>query len=359
MCRAGPALLALALWGVAARAQQPRAPARALLARAESLWHRIGLQDSAAARETLRQRRARRFDAGAVTTLLPEAVGAATGSRVAAGAWAYVRDAVPVDFLAGRMAVGLAATDVEATVRAEGLGGRIRIPVGVEPGPDSLADGWTVAAELARSYRQTLDSTWRVWLPLDMGLAWTMRREGPEAVRELMQGETRAGGDCLAGLISGCRRWLGLDAAAPATRFRPAELRVLVSGRWFPSRAAVGLAHDCTVGSDFACLRLVALGFLPPIPAGPVPLASFAGYVRTRGPKGALLRALADRNGGVGDRFARAVGVPEDSLVRGWRSWVMTGGGQPRVTANLRDAWPAVLVAGLLILAASRSGRWR
>ncbi len=366
MCRAGAALLvALSAAVQVAQAQAPGAGtvrSRALLARAESLWTQLGVRDSASHQRTYRERRARRFDAGPLTVLLPGSVGAETGLRVASGAAGYLGGTIPSEFVSSRVVVvAFAATGVDSVLRVEGLGARNRVMADVAPRPDTLADGWVVAAVLARNYVETLDSAWRNWLPPDLAFGWTLRRDGPAAVRDLMRGDTRAGADCLAGDATGCRLWLGLDGDASPylVRYGAEGLRRLIAGRYFASSNARGLAHECSAGSDDACVRLASLGFLPATPAGFAPRSSVVGFVRARNRPAALARAFADVTGSVGDRLARASGLPEDSLVKEWRIWLLTGGGQPRVTADLRDALPVVVFGGLLLLAAARSGRWR
>jgi len=365
MCRRG-LLLILVLGGTApvARAQAPRggvAVARAKLARAESLLAVVARRDSASRQSLYAARRAVIYEAGAVTAVLPDAVGRETGRLVVSGARRYLDGVVPEQFLSARVAVAYAATGVDSVLRARNLDARARVMADVTPRPDSLSDGWAVAAALARAYAETLDSTWRAWLPPALAVGWTLRRDGPAAVRELMRTDTRSGADCLAGGAGACRLWLGLDADAnPYTaRYRPEELRRMIVGRWFAVNGAMDLAHQCTTGSDDACVRLASLGLLPPVPAGASPLSSLLVFVRAHGPAGALARALQDTRGSVGDRLGRATGTSPDSLVAGWRIWLLTGGGQPRVTAGWRDVLPVLVFGALLLLAAVRSGRWR
>ncbi len=367
MCRAA-GLLVLVLGGAVHMAQaQTQVPgagtvsARALLARVDSLRMQLAQRDSASRRPTYVERRARRFDAGPVAALLPGSVGMETGRRVAAGAERYVGGAIPTEFVASHVVVAFAATGVDSMLRAERLGPRTRLMADVAARPDTFADGWAVAAALATAYGETLDTTWREWLPLDLGVGWTLRRNGRGAVWDLMRGDTRAGAECLAGNVAECRLWLGLDndASPYRVRYRPKELRRQIGSRWFAWGDARALAHDCTTGSDDACVRVASLGLLPAIPAGPSPRSSMVAFVRAGKSSTALPRAFADSAGSVGDRLARATGLPEDSLVQEWRIWLLTGGGQPRVTADLRDALPVVIFGGLLLLAAARSGRWR
>jgi hypothetical protein len=365
MCRSVGEALVLAMCVLAVRApaqglRRETEEARALLARAESLRDDLARQDSAANRRLYLDRRARRFDAGPVTLLAPSAVGSATGRRLAASAEEYIRGVLPPEYVASRVVIAYAATAVDSVLQGENLSGRTRLGAYVAPHPDSLADGWSVAGAIARDYWESLEPTWRAWLPPDLGVAWTLRHDGPGATRALMRGDTYAGATCLAGSVAACRLWLGLDADANPylVRYRPEELRQLVHGRWFPDDRANELAHQCTTGSDAACLQIASLGYLPSIPAGQDLRSSLLGYVRAR-PANLLVAALAGHSGSVGERLARAAGTTEDSLVAGWRIWLLTGGGQRRVTAGVRDALPVLVLSGLLLLAATKSGRWR
>jgi hypothetical protein len=72
----------------------------------------------------------------------------------------------------------------------------------------------------------------------------------------------------------------------------------------------------------------------------------------------ALAAALADTAGAIGTRLARATRVSEDTLVLAWRRRVL-GLAAFGSRAGAREAMPALLFAGLLLLAAAGSGRWR
>jgi len=363
LIRSVVALSALGAGVQAASAQTPAgrdAGLRTLLARAESLAAGIAREDSVAREAQHRERLATRFDAGAVTVILPASVGDATGRRFVEGAARILDSAgvIPASFIATRIVVAYAADGVDSLVRAARLDKRVRIGADISAAPDTLADGLLAADVLAQSFRGTLDPEWRKWLPSDMGMGWNMRIEGAEAVRQLMAGETRVGALCLGGSAAGCRLWLGLDRGAMP--YQAAEIRKLLTARWPGNR---GVASQCVGGSDDACETLVRDSLLippiPPVPAGAASRGSFLRAVRRLHGDGALRVALADTAGPVGDRLARASHVSEDSLVTEWRSWLLTGGGQPRVTADLRDAVPAALAAALLLLAAARTGRWR
>lgn len=364
MSRAAVPLLMLVVAAAAARAQAPvrGAPrARALLARADTLVADLARRDSLARQRTHGERLARRFDAGPLTVLLPGAVGTETGRRIAAGARDMLEGAVPDEFVRGHVVIAAAAAGVDSVLRAEGLASRAAVGAEVAARPDSFADGGAVADPLAAVFRETLDTTWRAWLPFNLPLRWTIRRNGQGAVRDLMRADTRTGAECLGGSVVACRLWLGLDADTNPyrSRYRPDELRRMIASRWFAWGDALALSRRCQAGSDEACIGAAARGLLPAVPAGLESRGSLLAFVRTRRPPGALTEALADSSGAVGERLAAAAGMPEDSLVKAWRIWLLTGGGLPRVTADVRDALPVVFFAGLLLLAASRSGRWR
>lgn len=368
MCRAAAAVLALGLSaGVPiARAQASAgADARpaALLARAESLQARITLGESLARREVYRQRIARRFDAGDLTVLLAASAGDATGRRVALGAASYLDSlgAIPGSWIAGHVVVAFEAAGVDSVLRAERIGGRAKVMAGFAPEPDSFADGFVAAAALTRDFWRTLDADWRGWAPADLGLGWSMARDGEAARQEMLKADTRAGEHCLEGAVAGCRLWLGLDRDPDSfqRRYQSDELRRMIQfmPRYEGSRA---LADQCLRGLDAACVEFARQSqTISPIPAGLSSQRSFIHAVRALHGSAALRRALADTLGSVGARFARASGVSEDSLLTEWRIWLLTGGGHPRVTAEVGDALPVVIMGALLLFAAARSGRWR
>jgi len=364
MCRSLAFVASLIALAPVMQAQAPSPgpdSARARLARAELRWAQFVAGDSASRAQTAESRRAVRFDAGPVTMLLPASVGEATGRRVAAGAAAYLAEAVPSTFVASHVVVAIAASGADSALHAAGLASRERLLVDAYAKPDSLADGWVVAAAVANGYRETLDTAWRGWLFPDLGIGWSVQRDGPGAVRDLMMAGVSTGADCLGGDIRGCRLWLGLDADPNPyqVRYRRDDLRRALAARSFAWGNTVALARQCLEGLVAACTRAASLGLLPAVPAGPSARGSVLAFIRARGGPDAVTRALRDSSGAIGDRLARTLRLPEDSLVGEWRIWVLTGGGRRRVTANLRDALPVVFFGALLLWAATRSGRWR
>jgi hypothetical protein len=351
---------------IPARGQSSRAPGatpQALLARAESLQALLAREDSLGrAREDVR-RRATVFSADSLTVLLPAITPDATGRRIVGGAAAMLNDigAVPPDFIQSAVVVSDVATSVDSVLRAAGLNRKSRVPVDVGLRPDTLTDDWKVATAVARAYRSNLDTAWRSWLPWNLVVGWTMSRDGRAAVRELMEGDTRVGAQCLAGATRACRLWFGLDPDPNpyAARFTPAELRHLIAQRYVYGGVA-GLIRECLGGTDDACVQAAARGdVVPAVPAGYEARGSLLRAVYALHGPAVLRRTLADTAGSIGDRLARASGLAGDSLLAEWRTWLLTEGGRARVRADAREALPALAFAALLVLAAATSGRWR
>lgn len=332
------AVAVLALWAsagasvaLAQTGREPGVPAATLLARAESLEARIALEDSAARRAVHRQRLARPFRVGHLTVLLPSSAGDATGRRVAAGAAAYLDSlgAIPDSVIAGQVVVANAAAGVDSVLRAARMDERGLVMVDLPALPDSVADGFVAAAVITHAFWATLDADWRSWAPQDLGLGWTMARDGGAARQELLSGDTRVGERCLEGLAAECRQWLGVDRDTDVyeTRYRPDELRRLIA-RLPGYEGPRGDAAACLAGLDAACAAFARqTRAIPPVPAGFSSRHSLMQSVRVLHGRAALRRALADSTGSVGGRLARASGVSEDSLVAEWRIWLLTAGG--------------------------------
>ena len=366
MSRAGVAVAALVLHACVpiAKAQAWRGAdtrTAALLARAESAQARLALGDSLARRAVYQQRIARRYDAGGLTLLLAGSAGDATGRRLASGASSYLDSlgALAGPFVARRVVVALTAAAVDSVLRSEQLGGRVKVMADLGVGPDTLADGYQVAAALTRAFWDSLDPDWRSWASPDLGLGWLAARDGEAARRDLLSADTRAGERCLEGDIAGCRLWLGLDRDPDpyGARYESVELRRFIQRA--PYGGPRALAGQCLGGVDRACADFARQShWISPIPAGVPSRRSLIQAVRALHGSAALRRALADTAGSVGARFSGASGVSEDSLLAEWRTWLLTGGGHPRVTADVRDALPAAVFGALLLFAAARSGRW-
>ena len=370
MCKVVAVALALVTGGAcsALRAQGARdelSRSRALLARAESLKAELDRRDSVARRLQYRERLARRFTAGALTVLLPDTVAEAIGERVAGDAAALLDslETVPQSFISSRVVVAFGTAGVDSVLRAEGLSSRASMNADFGPRIDTLTGGFVAAAAVAGAYWSALDRLWRSWAPSGLTLDWLDAREGAEARRQLMAGETRVAARCLEGAMSQCSEWLGLDPEAHPYRVRytPNELRRTLKVLMQQFGPNSRIATECIGGSDEACVSYFeSTRFsLDPIPASMSARGSLLRTVRALHGAADLRRALTDTLGSVGQRLSRASGVSEDSLLAEWRRWLLTGGRWRHVTGDPKDALPVAVFGALLLVAAARSGRWR
>jgi len=219
--------------------------------------------------------------------------------------------------------------------------------------------GRTAAGAVLRSYAKTLDDQWRAWLPDEYGLR--SRTAGGEGRPWSMfaPGSSISGRGCLSGKASSCRLWFGLDDDADpyGSRYGAADLRALYQNMWLHNNHRNGRA--CLAGSDSACVAFAReIGQPLPVPADGGARRSLVRAVHDLRGAPALAAALADTTGSIGQRLARATGVSEDSLVLEWRRLVLGQGSALQSRAGGKEAVPALLFAGVLLLAAAGSGRW-
>ncbi len=369
--RAASAALAALLWAAGALAQAPPGATpqeRALLARADAEWAAV---QARAERKTQAERellRARLVESGGLAVVVPGRAPAEQAQRGLDSVAALLRDfgGVPAGFERTVVIVFANATDTGAALASPVARGRQRVSmVGVQlsagggGAPAFNLAPQVVANAIAWAYRETRDADWRAWLPGNYGIGPWSRNSAWSAFQSLTRSPWAAGARCVSGDPAGCRLWLGVDrdSSAYRARFRADELRAYVEEhlKWTARRTAAG--RDCLGGSGDACFAYAfeAERMIPAIPADEEGRRSLVRAVRALHGADALQRALTDTAGSVGERFARAAGVGEDSLMHEWRYWVLTRGGRPQDRNLLADAAPAVLLAGLLLAAARRS----
>jgi hypothetical protein len=369
--RAGPAALAALIWAGGLLAQVPPGATpqeRALLARADSLYRQVE-----ARRERLRQSeresaRGRLVESGGLAAVVPGQAqpDQALGALDTAGMMLRDYGAVPEGFGRSVVVVFENATDTALALAAPLVRGRRRVPVGGIQfgGPTGgkaafKVPSLVVASVIAVAYRDTRDADWRAWLPGNYGVGPWDRNASWSAFEILTRSNWAVGSRCLAGDVSGCRLWLGVDrdSSPYRARYQADELRDYFGrySKWFAERSPAG--RDCLSGAGSACFEYALEEHhpIPAIPADPTGRKSLVRAVRALHGAKALERALADTAGSVGDRFARSAGIGVDSLMREWRYWVLTRGGRPQDRNLLADAAPAVLLAALLLAVARRS----
>jgi hypothetical protein len=307
-------------------------------------------------------------ESAGLAVVVPGQVTPDAAVRALDSAEALLRDfgGIPEEFARSVVFVFVNATDTAAALAASVAQGRRRVPIGgiqltERKGGGSAynVSGLIVASAVAVAYRDARGGDWRAWLPGDYGIGPWGRGAMWSAFGSLARSRWLVGSRCLAGDVAGCRLWLGVDREASPyqARYRAEELRDYLDdyGKWMAQRSPAG--RDCLSGAASACFAYALEEHhpFPAVPADETGRRSLVRAVRALHGAEALQRALGDTTGSVGERFARAAGIGVDSLMSEWRHWVLTRGGRPRDRNLVADAAPAVLLAGLLLVAARRS----
>jgi len=266
---------------------------------------------------------------------------------------------VPAAFTRSLVFVMQDATDTAAALAVPEVAGRRARPINI-PVPLRGLDDWWVLDPLLGTFAASLDPTWTDWSQNAWGFVrWRTHEAAERGGRELTAPRFTVADRCLSGEARGCRLFLGVDADAHPyrDRFTPAERRSMLEGYYggYPGVVA------CRNGDDAACVR--ALENAPYTGTGGIPAGGdtraglLAALAALHGPV-AVQVALADRQGSVGERLARAAGVSEDSLMLEWRAWALSGGRPYHVRAGFGDLAAALVAVSLLVFLATRSGRW-
>ncbi len=341
---------------------------RALLARAESLVAQVETRRERQRQEDRERSRARLVESAGLAVVVP---GQASPDQVLRSLDTAARflqgfGGVPDGFARSVVVVLANATDTAAVLASPVVQGRQRVRIGgiqrteTAHGASVLnVPALAMATAIATAYRDTRDADWREWLPGDLGVGPWTRSAAWGAFESLSRGTLAVGARCLDGEVQGCRLWLGVDRDSSRfqARYTANEIREFVGryAQWETRRSTA--AQQCLGGADSACFEYATEKHHPisPFPADEGGRRSLVRAVGALHGSEAIGRALADTAGSVGDRFARASGVSEDSLLREWRYWVLTRGRRPQDRELLADALPSILLAGLLLAAARRS----
>ncbi len=333
-----------------------------LLARAESLSRWQQKADSTRRNEYAAQRRGQLLRSGRLQLVLWESVTLEVGQRVATRADSALEDfgGGLSEWLEHAVGVQANATDTARVLTAPDTRGRAVVALDWTNTKDTVSGALNIAGQIARSYRNTLDSAWQNWLPMEYGAVWLSRQEGEWALASLTEPAVSTGAGCLAGRLGDCRLWLALDRTSRpvATRYRAEDLRAEVRRTEFA--AAYPDRDACLGGDDAACVRFAeSRRLVSPIPSSGIVRASLVRAIWALHGPTAVARAFADTAGSVGERFARAAGISEDSLMAEWRAWTLARGRTDRLAATLPQSLAVIFAALLVVFLAARSGRWR
>lgn len=362
------ALLAACLVAAPLRAQAPEdrsaAELRALIARADSQLAVYALERARQELASAPRRTARLMMSGDVALVHWDAVPSARARELARRADSVLTEsgAVPAAFVRSVVLVMERAADTAAALSSPDVAGRRRLAFQVPVTQlTRTVDDWWVLGPLLTEYTAGLHSTWRDWGQNAFGFVrWKPSEAAERGGRELTAPRYAAGEQCLAGHAVGCRRYLGVDDDAHpyAARFTPAELRAMIA-EYYGGYAGV---TDCRSGDDAACVQVLErfpFAGIGGVPAGGDTRAGLLAAVSAMHGTDALHAALADTTGSIGERLAGASGVSLDSLVLEWRAWALSGGRPYHVRAGFGDLAAALVAVALLLILATRSGRWQ
>jgi len=232
-------------------------------------------------------------------------------------------------------------------------------------GLDSLAE--VIAAVASRDLWAGTDSVLVGWRE-SADPVWTAREVSLESLYEnLVASPWVVPRRCFLGDLAACHGLLALDPASHVmvASYTPEEREVVV-GRmigYVSGRVMAQTIGACLSRHDTEqCTRVLVETFPAPwshrgalgAPARQALLA----IVLEMGGSGAFEALNASAAAPMGERLARAAGVPLDSLLTRWRNEILAARPQP-VSVTSAGGWTAVGWAALLGLMALRSSRWR
>jgi hypothetical protein len=210
------------------------------------------------------------------------------------------------------------------------------------------AASWTLGIAMVAD-----DSIMRSWVGNGVDLLWDSRERNALIIAELIRGGSPSGTDCLRGGAAACAMWLGLDERA---RYTPEDARQQLRDLFSQARRPLSEPYEsCWQGDDEACYRIQIIRY----PSSDDARRSLFHFVAaTYGPD-VTLRLLADGASSIGARLTRATGKPPAQLASAWRTWLFAEAHWEPVRAGAREALPTMVVIGLMLAFATRSGRWR
>lgn len=369
MCRRTQ-IIALACSGLlySTAVAQDRAALEALLGRARAEQEALRRR-SAQALEQARQRMST-GRSGAVLVALPEELADRNVGQIARGVDSVLRALAPIPESAVA-SIALVAVFGDLRIISPGIEGRREVEVGV-PGGGSWPSSALVANAADAAIRSLLlrDDAWSAWTQRSLEYQWT-HRNSRIALNDLLVSPTAAGRQCVAGEAAGCATWLGIDRVDdPVNRFTGGDVRRLLGvGGYVRTTGQRDPRDDCVSGDDGACLdwqrsQSPRTGEPTPVwdarihPGTAGGARSLLHFVRVRDDPTALVSLLADTTGTVGERLERATGVSAVVLAAEWRAWLFASADRAPVHAGLSEALSAVLGIGLMLVVATRGGRW-
>jgi hypothetical protein len=211
---------------------------------------------------------------------------------------------------------------------------------------------------------QRFDPALREWLAAPLAPTLEPARIPGNSYIDLVTSASPPARECFRGDMEGCGNALGLERPAdPAlTWYSESGRRELVGrlSQLLRTGARTDQFASCVHGrSDQDCQTLLRqVSTVIPPPLSPQNRATLLRLALVEGGPEALTRLLQAPNDPIAQRLADAAGQDPTGLLREWHRRTLAAK-PPPTTLTLPQAWAASMWAGILVLVALRSSRWR
>ena len=241
-----------------------------------------------------------------------------------------------------------------------GLGTAVLAPEG--DGGRQLA--MNLMGQVHQALWQRFDPALREWLGAPLPPTLEPARIAGNSYVDLVTSASPPAGDCFRGSMEACGQALGLERPAdPALTWYSERGRRELVGRLsqlLRTGASAGQFASCVHGrSDQDCQTLLRREsqVIPP-PLNPQARATVLRLALARGGPEALTRLLQSPSDLIARRLADAAGQESAALLQQWHRHILAAKPLP-TTLTLPQAWATMMWAGVLVLVALRSSRWR
>jgi hypothetical protein len=211
---------------------------------------------------------------------------------------------------------------------------------------------------------QRFDPALREWLAAPLAPTLEPARFPGNSYIDLVTSASPPAGACFGGSMAGCLHALGLERPAdPGMAWYSASGRRELVGRMSQVLRTGASTHQfasCVHGhSDQDCQALLrrAAPLIPP-PLNPQTRSTLLRLALARGGPEALSRLFHSPGDPIARRLADVAGQDPAVLLREWHRHILAAK-PPPTTLTLPQAWTTIMWAGLLVLVALRSSRWR
>lgn len=208
------------------------------------------------------------------------------------------------------------------------------------------------------------DPALREWLAAPLAPTLEPARIRGNSYIDLVTSASPPAGDCYRGSMEGCGQALGLERPSDPvmTWYSESGRRELVGrlSQLLRTGASTAQFASCVHGrSDHDCQTLLRrVSQVIPPPLNPQTRSTMVRLALAGGGPEALTRLLQSPTDPIAQRLADASGQESTTLLRLWQQNILAAK-PPPTTLTLPQAWATMMWAGVLVLLALRSSRWR